>query len=799
MKNYLELIPHYTKVHKNQNRMSILCIILSVFLVATIFGMADMYVRSMILKTKQDDGNWHIVLKHVSNETASMIAARPEVKAFSCYGVLNYRLDMGCTMGGKDTVICGVDAPYMTDIYAGLISEGSFPQNGKEILVTSNVRRELDVDLGSQISVRDGSGTETDYTISGFVENPSMILRKDVYGVIMNTDAFRSFFPQVTDGEPGDYNSVFMVQFSGTRHLRKTINDIKTQFSLSEEQVGEQAMLLGLLGQSDEGSLFMVTIYSAALLLAVLVLVAGVLMIASSLNSNIAGRTAFFGMLRCIGATPRQIIRLVYREALTLCGFAIPSALAASMATIWVLCALLRFLSPKYFSTMPAFAVSLPGILAGILTGLLTVFLAARSPARRASAVSPLTAVGGHMDAAPVHRAANTFFCKVDTALGIHHAMGNRKNFLLVTASFALSIILFLSFSTTVDFMKHAIKVLHPWAPDLSIISTDNTCTVDRTLLAELAKHPSVKRAFGRMFAYDLPVTINGSTTTAMLISYDDIQFRWGKKYLIDGSVSDARNSVGTGLAVASPQYNIASGIKKDDTVTLTTENGTHEIKIAGTVSECPFNTENGEIILCSEDTFRLLTGFNDYTIIDIQLKCSATDADADALRDMAGADYSFSDLRTDNQNALGAGYAFHLFIYGFLLLIALVTVCNIINCVAMSVEARRKQYAILRAIGLSAKQLTRMVIAETLTYAFSGGILGTAAGLALNKKLFTMLVTTRWHETWSLPLLELSVILFIMGFSVFLAVRSPLKKMKQMPVPVRSSSHSPVSSQVSA
>lgn len=58
-----------------------------------------------------------------------------------------------------------------------------------------------------------------------------MILRKDVYGVMMNTDAFRSFFPNVTDGEPDDYNSVFMVQFSGHRHLRETIDDIKKQFS----------------------------------------------------------------------------------------------------------------------------------------------------------------------------------------------------------------------------------------------------------------------------------------------------------------------------------------------------------------------------------------------------------------------------------------------------------------------------------------------------------------------------------------------------------------------------------------
>lgn len=433
---------------------------------------------------------------------------------------------------------------------------------------------------------------------------------------------------------------------------------------------------------------------------------------------------------------------------------------------------------------MPAFAISPSSILAGVLIGLLTVLIASRAPARRASGVSPLTAVNGQADdSVPVRRAANTVICRVDTALGIHHAKANRKNFLLVTASFALSIILFLSFSTTVDFMNHAINVLHPWAPDLSFISPDNACTLNPDLLAELSKHPSVKRVYGRMFANDLPVSVNGSTTTAMLVSYDEIQFKWGKKYLIDGSVSDARDNPGTGLAVATPRYNNASEIKNGDVLTLTTENGSQSIDIVGTVSECPFNTESGEIILCSEDTFRQLTGMSDYTIIDIQLRHDATDEDVDALRMIADTDCIFSDRRADNQNVLGAGYAFHLFIYGFLFLIALVTICNIVNCVAMSVEARKKQYGSLRAIGLSVRQLTRMVIAETLAYAVSGGILGIGIGLALNKKLFTMLVTTRWHEVWSFPSLELCIILCVMSLSVFLALKYPLKSLRQMSI----------------
>ena len=75
--------------------------------------------------------------------------------------------------------------------------------------------------------------------------------------------------------------------------------------------------MLDLLGQST--SSFMIQVYAAAAVLFVLVLFAGIMMIASSLNSNVAQRTEFFGLMRCVGATPKQIMRLVRKEALTWC------------------------------------------------------------------------------------------------------------------------------------------------------------------------------------------------------------------------------------------------------------------------------------------------------------------------------------------------------------------------------------------------------------------------------------------------------------------------------------------------
>ena len=62
MKHYLDLVPISVKILRKQSRMSIFCIVLAVFLVTTIFGMADKFVRSQILQTQQEYGNWHIAI-----------------------------------------------------------------------------------------------------------------------------------------------------------------------------------------------------------------------------------------------------------------------------------------------------------------------------------------------------------------------------------------------------------------------------------------------------------------------------------------------------------------------------------------------------------------------------------------------------------------------------------------------------------------------------------------------------------------------------------------------------------------
>ena len=430
---------------------------------------------------------------------------------------------------------------------------------------------------------------------------------------------------------------------------------------------------------------------------------------------------------------------------------------------------------------MPAFGLSVPSVAAGVLVGLLTVLFAARSPAKRAAKASPLAAVSGNAgESQPVRSAANTKLTRVDTALGIHHAVSSRKNYLLMTGSFALSIVLFLSFSVTVDFMRHALTPLQPWTPDLSIVSPDRTCSVDNALLERLREIPAIKAAYGRMFAYGVPITGSSSVQTVDLISYDANQFGWAKDYLLEGSLEAVQQTDGTGLVVKESD----SAIQVGDVVNVQIGGMPREIEIVGILSDCPFSNAAGVgIIICSEDSFRQMTGLANFTVIDIQLVRGASDSEVNAIHQMVGTQYTFSDERLGNSSTRGIYYCFNLFVYGFLVLIALITIFNVVNSIAMSVASRTKQYGAFRAIGLSTRQLSKMVVAEAGSYAASGIVAGTVVGMFSNRLLFGMLIGQKWGEAWGIPWAELWVILLIILVSIAVAVYGPIKRIHSMSI----------------
>lgn len=775
MKSYLDLISISYKVHRKHSRMTRFCIILAVFLVTAIFGMADMEIRSMNAQAKWNYGEWHAALKGMDDEQAEMVAKWPEVYACSRYNTLNYRLSLDYQVEGKKVVMAGFDESAL-DIFPSLkITEGSFPSEPGEVMVDENMQKQLGLSMNDKIVLTTPEKSEKVYVISGFTENFPMLMKNDVYGLMMNMDDFRQLSQK---GAEDNYDSILYIRFSKWCNIQKIISRMQKQFQLSDDRISRNEMLLATMAQSRDSTI--IYFYAAAAVLAALVSIAGILMITGSLNSNVTQRTEFFGMLRCLGATRKQVIRFVRKEALGWCKDAVPIGLLAGTVLIWILCAVLKILSPKYFVGMPDFGISFIGIVCGAVIGVLTVVLAAGTPAKKAAEVSPLTAVSGNADfKATVKKAANTKFLKIDAALGIHHAMGRKKNFFLMTGSFAFSIILFLAFTTVIDFINHALTPLRPYKPDVSIVSEDNTCSLDQDLVKKLAEIPNMKRVYGRMFAYDIPAWSEEKQMTVNLISYEEFQFGWAEDSLIEGSLEEAERGEGV-LAVYSQNNPIEAG----DAITADFGNDIRKVNIVGVLSNCPFDMNNEDsILICSEKLFQSITGEKDYTIIDMQLEKDADDETIEEIRVLAGDNIKLSDMRMDNAQAKGAYMAFSLFVYGFLTVIAMIAVFNIINSIAMSVYARMKQYGVMRAIGMDSGQLLNMIAAEAITYGICGIATGCILGLPINRFLYQQMVTRRWGESWYFPVSSMGIIVLIVIFAVLLAIIKPAKEIRNMSV----------------
>ena len=88
-----------------------------------------------------------------------------------------------------------------------------------------------------------------------------------------------------------------------------------------------------------------------------------------------------------------------------------------------------------------------------------------------------------------------------------------------------------------------------------------------------------------------------------------------------------------------------------------------------------------------------------------------------------------------------------------------------------------------MRAIGTSARQLNRMVIAETASYMICGLAAGTAFGLPLHRFLYGQLITERWGDGWTVPFGLLALIAAIMAGASVAAVIGPMRKIKGMSV----------------
>ena len=769
MRSYLSLVPISAKVHKRQSRMTRICIILAVFLVTSIFSMAEMWTDAETTAMRHNHGDWHIALQNVSKDEAEQIRKNSNVAVSSWYDEINTDAEQNYYIDGKNAVLYGIEESYITDIMK-YPTEGVYPQNENEVALSADAKELFSVKIGDEITLDTPVG-DVKYTISGFYEDDTEF--NDIIGgccVFMN----RKTFDEIRRLNGVESESQFYIRFQNENGLKKTIADMMQQYNLTAENVKENTAVLGMLGASSNESVN--ELYPLAAACFVIILIAGVFMISSCMNSNVAQRTKFFGMMRCIGASKQQIIRFVRLEALNWCKTAIPIGCALGTVTCWILCAILRFFVKGEWVDMPLLAVSINGILCGALVGVITVFIAAHSPAKQAAMVSQAAAVSGNADMSKnVNHAAKTRFLKVETSLGIHHATGTKKNLFLMTGSFALMIVLFLAFSACLDFVHKLLpSVTSKFTPDITIASQDDTNSLDGNLPDKIAEIEGVESAFGMMTRTAFSVEVNGNETEIDLFSHDKTLLDTFKKSVISGDISRVYEDGNYAMAVYNQDYRLSVGDK--------IKTGNQELEIVCVTSEGVGSVSGAPTVVCSEKTFMRLTGECRFAMISVVLKKDVSEAAVSKIRDLVG-DCLFVDNREENSDINGSYWVFRIASYGFLAIISLITVLNITNSISMGVSARIKQYGAMRAVGMGSGQVAKMITAEAVTYAICGTAAGIILGLLLHYLIYAKIVITHFGGSWNIPFATIAIVLLLVVFSCIVAIYAPAKRIRNMAI----------------
>lgn len=220
MKSYLELVSISGKVHRRQSRMTRICIILAVFLVAVIFGLADMDIQSMTEQTRHQTGDWHCKFTSIDKITSDYIAARPETGLSGWEGTIPP--EAGYSFCEQPVSFYGMDETIFSHIYLGSFISGNSPKSAEEAAVSVTLAQTAGLVTGDTITVKAPDGSPSQLTISGIYENAADTLATENTNVVLLT------LKGLADFDSSDLSAKwqYAVRFSPFCNVLSNITDI---------------------------------------------------------------------------------------------------------------------------------------------------------------------------------------------------------------------------------------------------------------------------------------------------------------------------------------------------------------------------------------------------------------------------------------------------------------------------------------------------------------------------------------------------------------------------------------------
>lgn len=680
------------------------------------------------------------------------------------------------------------------------------------------------------------NATKKDFKIVGTIEKPGFewngsdaVVTGITYLDINNIDKNQDVNVSISVNKPTE---IYEIAPKIAKNLGLKLKDVSgdnynNKQGIHYENLSFNEHLLRLQGASVYSNINN-SIYMIIIIVTVLVVICTIATVYNAFSISISERKKQFGILNSIGATKSQIIKLVFIKAFIVSVIAIPIGIVCGTISIDLVFRFIqRFFENSFIADMNLRVVYNPYIIIGsILIVLITIGISAILPAITAAKISPLEAIKnssnlkiGKVKDSKIVR----FIFKTEGVLAYKNLRRNKKKFRITLFSLIISVVIFISFS---GFMKLFIKANQVQSSQMNydLYLYKNGFAEDDKIINELKKVKGIEN-FSINNEYSIGTNVGENNINKgykeLIEKYftkenknDEVVYNFSNSlFFFPGDEAISKLKLKTG------KFDKETAIKENGII-LRNKSYYEELGKKGDVSLT--NYKVGDII----DAYEI--GYdekNDKEIIEtVKLKVLATTEDL--LPGQLSSSYMGLDFITYDEVGQKLGFninkgrmyistnkeentrkaikeiaekygytvndeieyarkneqsmmAMKVFVYGFVSVISLVSITNIVNTISTNINLRKREFAIIKSIGVTPSGFNKMIYLESLLYGALSLIYGIPIGMGI-----TILMNKTLGDVINLGMVipwNAIIISFVGIFIItFIASYIPMKKINK-------------------
>lgn len=860
------------RLNKVRTIVTIVGIMLSAALITVVSGMALSGRQTMIDAQMVYGGNYDVALDIIDNSVIETARNNRNVKNAFYKERLGY-----ARTKNADGEICDYSVLAMSENTYGNcfkidLIKGKFPTNSGEAVVTKAFKTQdgKDVKIGDKITLDVGVLTDKDgnvldeegihnllqkdfnkcsiidtvkrtYTVTGIIERPKTSELYDpsnfsmIYTVsdekapieAIRTKHMNKLYIAYTPQSEGDYlqNTADILGFKAD----DMSNVISDEIPPEDQQTSGinayefNSILLSMKGYGSNDATNTV-IFSLAVIIIIIVMLASVFVIRNSFAISITEKTSMYGMLASVGATKRQIRRNVLFEGFILGLIGIPLGILLGLGVNAILITILNsVLGDMLNGAKFVFVTPTIPIICAIVLSAVTIFCSSFFIALRASRIPPLVAIRGNKDIKvknnkPYHTSKLTKkLFGVGGEIASKSLKRSRKKYRTTVISIVVSVAMFIAVSAFMDYGMTYTEHYYG-KPDYSYmvsgIDTKQAQTIEK--MPEIENYLTVGLQYGHVSA-DVPVNECGenflydNADGTKSFSVEFLEFEHDTFVQICRELELDYNKVKGGVLVYSqvtPDNSESGNSSKPMKLFGKTaptkfivygndDNGNEliagKLKVSSVFDEIPKSADSvigegtifGQGLIIGEQGvispqlgehecyITLYANTSNHTSLTNRIESMSGTGDSESYISIF--DYE-ENVRQFNAVMLIVG----IFVYGFIGVISLIGLTNIFNTISTNMQLRSKEFASLKSIGMTKKEFNRMIRLESLMYGIKSLLIGIPLGIAGVFAIFSAFSNGNVPMSFVFPWKAILISIAVVFVAVWLIMKYSISKVNK-------------------